>query len=105
MRREDTLGTPSGRPPQSWSAPLASAVRTEPLHRELARIAGKVEDGLRISAEEALLLHERADLLTLGRLADGVRARLHPGGVVTYIVDRNLNPTNVCIADCGFCAF
>ncbi|MEZ6018145.1 MAG: cyclic dehypoxanthinyl futalosine synthase [Planctomycetota bacterium] len=75
------------------------------MHRELARIAAKVEAAERISAEEALLLHERADLLTLGRLADGVRARLHPGGVVTYIVDRNLNPTNVCIADCGFCAF
>jgi len=75
------------------------------LHGELARIAAKVEDGQRISGEEALLLHERADLSTLGRLADGVRARLHPHGVVTYIVDRNLNPTNVCIADCGFCAF
>jgi len=105
MLRVDRLDTPSGRLPQSWSAPLASTVQTEPLHSDLARIAGKVEDGQRVSAEEALLLHERADLLTLGRLADGVRARLHPEGLVTYIVDRNLNPTNVCIADCGFCAF
>jgi len=105
MQREDSLETAVRPTPRSWSAPLASAVQTEPLHSELARIAGKVEDGQRIDANEALWLHERADLLTLGRLADGVRARLHPEGVVTYIVDRNLNPTNVCIADCGFCAF
>ena len=105
MRRQETLESPPGQRPQSWSAPLAGAVRTEPLHSDLARIADKVEEGQRVSAEEALLLHERADLLTLGRLADGVRARLHPDGIVTYIVDRNLNPTNVCIADCGFCAF
>ncbi|HJP00253.1 MAG TPA: CofH family radical SAM protein, partial [Planctomycetota bacterium] len=34
-----------------------------------------------------------------------VRRRLHPEGIVTYIVDRNINPTNVCVTDCGFCAF
>ena len=62
MQREDTLETTSRRPPQSWSAPLSSAVRTEPLHNELARIAGKVEDGRRIDAHEALWLHEHADL-------------------------------------------
>jgi cyclic dehypoxanthinyl futalosine synthase len=71
----------------------------------VARIAGKVEDGARLEAVEALLLHERADLLTLGRLADLVRRRKHAEPIVTYIVDRNLNPTNVCVTDCGFCAF
>lgn len=71
----------------------------------LARIAAKVEAGERVTPEEALELHEHADLITLGRLADLVRARLHPHGVVSYIVDRNVNPTNVCITDCGFCAF
>ena len=69
------------------------------------RVAERVEEGRRIGPEEALLLHERADILTLGRLADLVRRRRHPEPVVTYIVDRNLNPTNVCITDCGFCAF
>ncbi len=73
--------------------------------REVARIAARVEAGERVTAEEALLLHEEADLLDLGRLADLARARKHPHGVVTYIVDRNINPTNVCITDCGFCAF
>ena len=41
----------------------------------------------------------------LGRLADGIRARKHPDGVVTYIIDRNVNYTNVCVARCNFCAF
>ena len=50
-------------------------------------------------------LYERADLLELGRLADAERWRLHPDNVVTYIIDRNINYTNVCVADCQFCAF
>ena len=41
----------------------------------------------------------------LGRLADRVRARKHPARVVTYIIDRNVNYTNVCVARCNFCAF
>ena len=45
------------------------------------------------------------DLIGLGREADAVRQRLHPGGVVTYIVDRNINYTNVCTEYCSFCAF
>jgi cyclic dehypoxanthinyl futalosine synthase len=50
-------------------------------------------------------LYERADLLELGSLADAERWRLHPENVVTYIIDRNINYTNVCVADCQFCAF
>jgi cyclic dehypoxanthinyl futalosine synthase len=50
-------------------------------------------------------LYERASLLELGALADRARWRLHPEPVVTYIVDRNINYTNVCVADCKFCAF
>src|SRR5262245_27877649 len=52
-----------------------------------------------------LELYEKASLLELGALADERREQLHPGGVVTYIVDRNINYTNVCVADCKFCAF
>ncbi|HET7602480.1 MAG TPA: cyclic dehypoxanthinyl futalosine synthase [Gemmatimonadales bacterium] len=52
-----------------------------------------------------LELYERAPLLELGRLADQERWRLHPDPVVTYIIDRNINYTNVCVADCQFCAF
>src|SRR5260370_42530479 len=52
-----------------------------------------------------LELYERAPLLELGALADQVRWRLHPDNAVTYIIDRNINYTNVCVADCKFCAF
>jgi cyclic dehypoxanthinyl futalosine synthase len=84
------------------TSPPPARARVAP---EVARIARQVEDGIRITPAEALVLHEHADLLELGRLADLVRARLHPHGIVSYIVDRNVNPTNVCITDCGFCAF
>jgi cyclic dehypoxanthinyl futalosine synthase len=89
----------------SWSAPRASLGRRGEAGRAVARVADKVRAGERISAEEALLLHEQADVLTIGELADEVRRRKHPERLVTYIVDRNINPTNVCITDCGFCAF
>ncbi len=54
---------------------------------------------------DALELYQRATLLELGQLADRQRWRLHPERVVTYIIDRNINYTNVCVADCKFCAF
>ena len=50
-------------------------------------------------------LYQRASLLELGNLAHQARWRLHPENVVTYIIDRNINYTNVCVADCKFCAF
>jgi cyclic dehypoxanthinyl futalosine synthase len=55
--------------------------------------------------KDYLELYERASLLELGQLADGERWRHHPENVVTYIIDRNINYTNVCVADCKFCAF
>jgi cyclic dehypoxanthinyl futalosine synthase len=54
---------------------------------------------------DLLDFYQNAPLLELGAEADRVRQRLHPGDTVTYIVDRNINYTNVCVADCGFCAF
>jgi cyclic dehypoxanthinyl futalosine synthase len=56
-------------------------------------------------ASELLALYQRAPLLELAALADAERRRRHPDGSVTYIVDRNINYTNVCVADCKFCAF
>jgi len=50
-------------------------------------------------------LYDRASLLELGAQADAARWRLHPEPVVSYIIDRNINYTNVCVADCKFCAF
>ena len=54
---------------------------------------------------DLLDFYTNAPLLELGIEADRVRTAKHPGRVVTYIVDRNINYTNVCVADCGFCAF
>ncbi len=48
---------------------------------------------------------KHADILEIGREADAVRKSLHPEGMVTFIVDRNINYTNVCINKCTFCAF
>ncbi len=68
-------------------------------------LADKVLRGGRVSADEALELYRRAPTALLGRLAEGVRARKHPDPIVTYIIDRNVNYTNVCVAKCNFCAF
>src|SRR5215213_2139719 len=68
-------------------------------------IAAKVGADGRVSGEEALELYRHAPTSLLGRLADGIRARKHPGRLVTYIVDRNVNYTNICVAKCNFCAF
>ncbi|MFN8582918.1 MAG: radical SAM protein, partial [Gemmatimonadaceae bacterium] len=54
---------------------------------------------------DLLDFYTHAPLLELGLEADRVRAAKHPHNVVTFIVDRNINYTNVCVADCGFCAF
>lgn len=70
----------------------------------LKEIAEKVQAGERLSPEEGLFLDERADLLTLGRLADLVRRRRH-GDVAYYNTNVHLNPTNVCVYRCTFCAF
>jgi cyclic dehypoxanthinyl futalosine synthase len=72
---------------------------------ELTAIIDAAAKGGRIGPEEGLALLRNADLLTLGELANTVRRRLHPERVVTYIVDRNINYTNICVNKCAFCAF
>jgi len=71
---------------------------------EAAHLEDKLAAGARLSREEAPALWD-LDLLTLGRLANQVRWRLHPEPRVTYVVDRNINYTNVCVSGCRFCAF
>ncbi len=61
--------------------------------------------GERISEAEALVLLESRDLISVGRAANELRARKTDPGRVTFIIDRNLNYTNVCYTDCHFCAF
>ena len=71
----------------------------------IVMIAEKVRAGERVTPAEALALYRDAPTPLLGQLADLVRARKHAGRVVTYIIDRNVNYTNVCVAKCNFCAF
>lgn len=59
----------------------------------------------RIDRKTALELLKSADLLELGERADTLRAKMHPVGRVTFVVDRNINYTNVCLNQCTFCAF
>jgi len=73
--------------------PIAEALREKALAGE------------RLDRDEGITLLKHGDLLELGMLADAARARLHPEGVVSYIIDRNINYTNVCTAQCAFCAF
>jgi cyclic dehypoxanthinyl futalosine synthase len=71
----------------------------------LERLESRIHEGGRLTADEALFLYSEAPTHWLGRMADAVRARKHPEGVVTYIIDRNVNYTNICVARCNFCAF
>jgi cyclic dehypoxanthinyl futalosine synthase len=74
-------------------------------HREIDEILQRGADGGRVTPEEALLIYTDAPLLALGEAADAVRRRRYPDGIVTYLIDRNINYTNVCVTACKFCAF
>jgi cyclic dehypoxanthinyl futalosine synthase len=68
-------------------------------------LAARVRSGGRLDVAEARDLYLNAPTALLGQLADEIRARKHPEGIVSYIIDRNVNYTNVCVARCNFCAF
>lgn len=59
----------------------------------------------RLTKAEALDLIKNADLKELGRMASERKKELHPKGITTFVVDRNINYTNICWVDCKFCAF
>jgi cyclic dehypoxanthinyl futalosine synthase len=82
-------------------------VRTRRARRQVSLDTAlqKGADGERLDADEAELLDEKAPLIELGLAADARRRALHTDGVVTYIVSRNVNYTNVCTTACHFCAF
>ena len=58
-----------------------------------------------MTREQAIDFFQSTDLVGIGMEADAVRRQLHPEGVVSYIIDRNINYTNVCTEYCSFCAF
>ncbi|MEO2006025.1 MAG: radical SAM protein, partial [Candidatus Poribacteria bacterium] len=72
---------------------------------DMELIADKVYAGARLTFDDAITVWECADLPLLGHLAQHVRFRKHPKRVVTFIVSRNINYTNVCWVQCKFCAF
>ncbi|MDX6210897.1 MAG: cyclic dehypoxanthinyl futalosine synthase, partial [Frankiales bacterium] len=74
---------------------------------QLQQILDRAVDGGRITPEEALSLYVHAPLHALGRAADAVRRRrfADTADIATYIIDRNINYTNVCVTACKFCAF
>jgi len=75
------------------------------MSREIDEVLQRAADGGRISPGEALALYEQAPFHALGEAADVVRRRRYPDGIVTYLIDRNINYTNVCVTACKFCAF
>jgi cyclic dehypoxanthinyl futalosine synthase len=71
----------------------------------VADVLAKALSGDRIGEEEALTLLRSKDLVEIGRAADELRARKTDPRRVTFVIDRNVNYTNVCYTDCDFCAF
>jgi len=73
--------------------------------RDVQTVLQSAVDGVRATPEEAILLLERADLLDVADAEDRIRQRRHADNVISYIIDRNINYTNVCREFCSFCAF
>ncbi|MDY5051698.1 MAG: cyclic dehypoxanthinyl futalosine synthase [Candidatus Mucispirillum faecigallinarum] len=59
----------------------------------------------RITYQDGVDLYNNADILELGRMADNIRKEKHPENIVTFVIDRNINYTNICTCKCKFCAF
>ena len=72
---------------------------------EIDSLLDKAVDGDRLTRDEIQALFDDGGLLELGQAAAAVRSRKNPGRAATYIIDRNINYTNVCIYRCRFCAF
>lgn len=73
--------------------------------KKLNTVYDKINHSQRLNREEGLTLLRHAPLLTLADLANRKRYYLHPDAMVTYVVDRNINYTNICVSGCRFCAF
>lgn len=80
-------------------------IQSQTLRAELDAIHQKVHNQERLTVRDANLLLEEESITNLGALADLVRRRKHQDGVITYMIDRNINYTNFCNAFCNFCAF
>ena len=72
---------------------------------DIQPILDRTLEGERLTVEDCSALLESHDFVRIGLAADEFRKRRHPDGIVTYIIDRNINYTNVCNVVCTFCAF
>jgi cyclic dehypoxanthinyl futalosine synthase len=73
--------------------------------KDIQPILDRALAGERLTADDCTELLESDDFVRIGLAADEIRKRWHPSGTVTYIIDRNINYTNVCNVVCTFCAF
>ena len=71
----------------------------------MANILEEILAGRRMSNEEFAYLYQHADLLTLGQAANQAREKRFQNNIATFIIDRNINYTNICTCQCKFCAF
>src|SRR5260370_11588871 len=72
---------------------------------QIQAILDKALGGERLSVDDCTALLESYDIASIGAAGDEIRRRRHPDNIVTYIIDRNINYTNVCNVVCTFCAF
>jgi cyclic dehypoxanthinyl futalosine synthase len=75
------------------------------MHANIQPILDRALRGERLSSEDCTALLESPDFVRIGLAADDIRQQKNPGSIVTYIIDRNINYTNVCNVVCTFCAF
>jgi len=88
--------------PRSEGEPATGPAREQ---RSIDSLLADAAAGVRLRFDEALRLYDEAPTIELGAAADARRQRIHGDGVVTYIIDRNVNYTNVCVTRCKFCNF
>jgi len=91
--------------PETRFARVSSRVAVPRQRPSIDTILARADEGARLSGEEGERLLAEASLFDLGLVATSARKRKNPNDVVTYIVDRNVNYTNVCTTSCRFCAF
>ena len=71
---------------------------------DLMPIWDKVRDGKRLSFDDGLTMYRTEDFPALGKMADWVKTKLH-GNKVYFVLNRHVNPTNICVLSCGFCDY
>ncbi len=82
-----------------------SSITTDKFRCDVGNVLKLAETGNRLSAEQAILLHDEAPFYELGRVAHSLRSQKVGDDMCTFIIDRNISFTNVCVTGCKFCAF